>query len=45
MSLTWKDGPATAFVGAAAVLYLLWVGSTTVSGLTGHRTLTVAIFG
>ena len=45
MSLTWKDGLATAFVGAAAVLYLLWVGGTTVSGLTGPRALTVAIFG
>jgi peptidoglycan/LPS O-acetylase OafA/YrhL len=45
MSLTWKDGLATAFVGAAAVFYLLWVGGTTVSGLTGPRALTVAIFG
>jgi hypothetical protein len=45
MSLTWKDGLATAFVSAAAVLYLLWLGGTTVSGLTGPRALTVAIFG
>jgi O-antigen/teichoic acid export membrane protein len=45
MSLTWKDGLATVFVGAAAVLYLLWVDGTTVSGLSGPRALTVAIFG
>jgi hypothetical protein len=45
MSLTWKDGLATLFVGAAAMLYLLWAGDTTVSGLSGPRALTVAIFG
>jgi hypothetical protein len=45
MILTWKDGLATLFVGAAAVLYLLWAGGTTVSGLSGTRALTVAIFG
>ena len=45
MSLTWKDGLATVFVGAAAVLYLLWAGGTTVSGLSGPRALTVTIFG
>jgi hypothetical protein len=45
MSLTWKDGLATVFVSAAAVLYLLWAGGTTVSGLSGSRALTVAIFG
>jgi len=45
MSLTWKDGLATVFVGVAAVLYLLWAGGTTVSGLSGPRALTVAIFG
>ena len=45
MSLTWKNGPATVFVGAAAMLYLLWAGGTTVSGLSGPRALTVAIFG
>ena len=45
MSPTWKNGLATVFVGAAAVLYLLWAGGTTVSGLSGPRALTVAIFG
>jgi|SRR5450759_5795939 hypothetical protein len=45
MSLTWKDGLATVFVGAAALLYLLWVGGTTVTGLSGPRALTVAIVG
>jgi hypothetical protein len=45
MSLTWKDGLATVFVGAAAVLYLLWAGGTTVMGLSGPRALSVAIFG
>jgi hypothetical protein len=45
MSFTWKDGLATAFVGAAAVLYLLWVGGTTVLGLSGPRALAVVIFG
>jgi hypothetical protein len=45
MSLTWKDGLATIFVGVGAVLYLLWAGGTTVSGLSGPRALTVAIFG
>jgi hypothetical protein len=44
MRLNWKDGLATAFVGAAAVLYLLWLGGTTVAGLSGPRTLAVAIF-
>jgi len=45
MSLTWKDGLATVFVGTAGVLYLLWAGGTTVSGLPGPRALSVAIFG
>ncbi len=45
MSFTWKDGLATVFVGAAGVLYLLWAGGTTVSGLSGPRALTVVIFG
>jgi hypothetical protein len=44
MSLTWKDGLATALVGAAVALYLLWVGGTTVAGLTGTRAVTVAVF-
>jgi hypothetical protein len=44
MSLTWRDGLATALVGAAGVFYLLWVGGTTVAGLSGPRTLAVAIF-
>ena len=44
MSFTWKDGLATVFVGAAAVLYLLWVAGTTVAGLSGTRALAVAIF-
>jgi len=45
MSLTWKDGLATAFVGAAVVLYMLSQGGTTVAGLSGPRALAVAIFG
>lgn len=44
MSLTWRDGLATALVGAAGVFYLLWVGGTTVAGLSGPRALAVAIF-
>jgi hypothetical protein len=44
MSLTWKDGLATVFVGAAAVLYLLSQGGATVAGLSGTRALSVAIF-
>ena len=35
---------ATALVGAAAALYLLWVSGTTVAGLTGIRALTLAVF-
>jgi len=45
MTLTWKDGLATGFVGAAVVLYLLSQGGTTVAGLSGSRALAVAIFG
>jgi hypothetical protein len=45
MGFSWKDGLATVFVGAAAALYLLWVGGTTVAGLSGARALAVAIFG
>jgi hypothetical protein len=44
MSLTWKDGLATVFVGAAVVLYLLSQGGTTVAGLSGPRAPAVAIF-
>ena len=44
MSLTWKDGLATVFVGAAALLYLLSEGGATVVGLSGTRALSVAIF-
>ena len=44
MSLTWKDGLATVFVGAAALLYMLSQGDATVAGLSGPRALTVAIF-
>jgi hypothetical protein len=45
MSLSWKDGLATAFVGAAVVLYMLSHDGTTIAGLSGPRALTVAIFG
>ena len=45
MSLTWKDGLATVFVGAAVVLYVLSQGGTEVAGLSGPRALAVAIFG
>ena len=44
MSLTWKDGLATAFVSAAVVVYLLSQGGGTVAGLSGPRALAVAIF-
>jgi hypothetical protein len=44
MSLTWKDGLATAFVSAAVVLYLLSQGGGTVAGLSGPRALAAAIF-
>jgi len=44
MSLTWKDALATVLVGAAAALYVLWVGGTTVAGLTGTRAFTIAVF-
>jgi hypothetical protein len=44
MGLTWKDGLATVFVGAAALLYMLFQGGVTVAGLSGPRALTVAIF-
>jgi hypothetical protein len=44
MSLTWKDGMATALVGAAAAGYVLFQGGTTVAGLSGPRALSVAIF-
>lgn len=44
MSLTWKDGLATVFVGAAVVLYVLFLGGTTIAGLSGPRALGVAIF-
>jgi hypothetical protein len=43
MSLTWKDGMATALVGAA-VLNVLFQGGTAVAGLSGPRALSVAIF-
>jgi hypothetical protein len=45
MRLTWKDGLATALTGAAAALYLLWVGGTTVMGLSGSRAVSLAVFG
>jgi hypothetical protein len=45
MSLTWKDGLATVFVGAAVALYLLSQGGTAVAGLSGPRALAVAVFG
>jgi hypothetical protein len=45
MSLTWKDGSATVFIGVAAVLYLLRAGGTPVLGLSGPPALTNAIFG
>jgi hypothetical protein len=44
MSLTWKDALATVFVGAAVVLYVLFLGGTTIAGLSGPRALGVAIF-
>ncbi|RYV51077.1 hypothetical protein [Pengzhenrongella frigida] len=44
MHLTWKDGMATAFVGAGVALYGLSLAGTTVAGLTGNRSLVVAVF-
>ena len=44
MSLTWKDGLASAFVGAAVALYMLSLGDTTIVGLSGPRALTIAVF-
>jgi hypothetical protein len=44
MRLTWRDGLATAFVGAAVLLYLMSSGDTTVAGLSGPRASAVAIF-
>ena len=43
MRLTWKDGLATLFVGAAAVIYALWQ---TEAGMTGisTRALGAAVF-
>ena len=45
MRLTWKDAVATVFVGAAAVLYVLWVGGETVAEPWTPRALGVAILG
>ena len=44
MRLTWKDGLATAFVGAAVLLYLLSPSDIWLFGLTGSQGLAVAIF-
>jgi len=44
MSLTWRDGLAAAFVGAAVLIYVLSLGSTTVAGLSGPHAVAVAIF-
>lgn len=44
MSLTWKDGLATVFVGAGAVLYVLHLGGTAVAGLSGPQALSMAVF-
>jgi hypothetical protein len=44
MRLTWKrDGPATLFVAAAAVLYALWVTETGLTGMS-TRALGAAVF-
>jgi hypothetical protein len=45
MRLTWKDALATVFVGAAAVLYVLWAGGATVAEPWAPRALGVAILG
>ena len=44
MRLTWKDGLATVFVGAAVLLYLLSPSDIWLFGLSGSRGLAVAIF-
>ena len=43
MTLTWRDGLATVFVGAATALYLLWAAGT-VSGMSAARTVSIAVF-
>ena len=44
MRITWKDGLATVFVGAAVLLYLLSPSDLWLFGLTGSQGLSVAIF-
>jgi len=44
MRLTWRDGLATVFVGAAVLLYLLSPSDIWLFGLTGSQGLAVAIF-
>jgi hypothetical protein len=44
MGLTWRDGLAAAFVGAAVLIYMLSLGNTTVAGLSGPHAVAVAIF-
>ena len=44
MRLTWKDGLATVFVGAAVLLYLLSPSDIWLFGLSGSQGLAVAIF-
>jgi hypothetical protein len=40
MTLTWKDGLATVFVGAAAALYGFWMTGTEIAGLSSTRAVT-----
>jgi len=44
MRLTWKDGLASLFVGAAVVLYSLWLTETAVPDMS-TRALALVVFG
>ena len=43
MKLTWKDGLATGFVGAAVAIYGCWLAGVEVLGISGTRGFTVAV--
>jgi hypothetical protein len=43
MRLTWRDGFATLCVGAAAVLYTVWLSEKEVLGMSGARTVGITV--
>jgi hypothetical protein len=45
MHLSWRDWLATAFVAAAAVIYILWLTGTELFGTSGPRVVTGMVFG